>query len=424
MARPEHRSLADTLRVGQIDVEELRAALSSMFPRQAQFRPGEVEYRTEADETALHLRSRQGRLVDAVSGPALTLELERTVTATIEEALADQTPPIVLRWIMFAGRPVNGTHRHHEEFQIGPVPESAPRPRVLMAQHPFIVEFRVASSPIHEVQALRVSRRAREMELLLNLLLYHGVETADRERGHRWVWAEEMPPSETIYRSLGYFFPDFEYRGTEFRGTDSVPPLALIDDDLYFSRKWHADELALPASFGHLLDLYDALPAPDRRRLLRACYWLQTARLSWDTSKSLYLVSLVQAIEAMTSDVALPDDASADGPTKLFIEFMKTYGPGKPSNLTLNIIYEARSTLTHGSRLLQYDEPAAFGLNEDYARDSDAASNAATLCRGAIINWLASQDPEKIGPLLTTGRPRSKPLKPGTKSGITVITGE
>jgi hypothetical protein len=418
------RSMTEALRLGQVEDEELRAALSSVFPRQAQFRAGEVEYRTSADETALVLRTKAGCAVDAVTGPAITDDLEQRLRDAVEKGLAKGTQTLVFRWIMFSGRPVNGQHRHGDVIQIGPAPEAAPRPDTIMGQHPFIAEFRVASSPVLEVQDLRVSRRGREVELLLNLLLYHGVEMADRQRGNRWVWARETPPSDTIYRSLGYFIPEFEFRGNEFSTIDSTQALAFIDDESYFARKWQGDELALPASFGHLLNLYDTLPTPESQRLLRACYWLQTARLTWDISKSLYLVSLVQAIEAMASGVAQPDSASADGPTKLFMEFMKTHAPGKPSNSTLDIIYQTRSKLTHGSRLLQYDEPSAFGLNENYARDSDAASNAQTLCRGAIVNWLASQDPARATPLLTAGRPRSKPLKPGTKSGVIVIARE
>jgi hypothetical protein len=418
MAKPIGHAFSDELGIGRVDDEELRAVLSSVLPRQAQFRPGEVELRTDADETALFLRSKDSRLTEAVTGPAMTADLEQKLAATVHEGLlVEDISWVVHRWVMFAGRPMKGAYRHRDELQLGPVPDSAPLPGILTADHPFIVEFRVRSSPVHEVRLLRMRRRGREIELLLNLLMYRGVEWADRRTGKVWVRAE--PPSEVIYRSMGYFIPDFQVKADEFSDISSVATLPRVADEQYYGRKWPDYELALSGSFGDLLDIYAGLTPPDQQRFLRACHWLQTARLVWDTAKSLFLVALVQAIEAMTSDVARPDDLCGDGPTKLFTDFMKTYAPGRPSNQTLDAIYETRSQLTHGSLLLDYDLPTAFGLSEAYAQDSNVVRDAGILCRGALINWLAMQG-ARAKPLLAVGVTRSKPRKPGTKSGLVI----
>jgi len=140
----------------------------------------------------------------------------------------------------------------------------------------------------------------------------------------------------------------------------------------------------------------------------------------WDYSQSLYLTSLVNATECLAS--VGPDRHMPEGPTGLFIDFMKKYAPGAPSRNRLERVYDTRSEITHGERLLSLDLPArAWGLSQGSSRDREVGDDATILCRGALLNWLWSQGAHTEAPLVTSGLRVTKSLKPGTKSGVQVI---
>jgi hypothetical protein len=140
----------------------------------------------------------------------------------------------------------------------------------------------------------------------------------------------------------------------------------------------------------------------------------------WDYSQSLYLTSLVNAIECLAS--VGPERHIPKGPTGLFMNFMKKYAPGAPSLSRLERIYDTRSDVTHGERLLSLDLPTqAWGLSQGSSRDREVGDDATILCRGALLNWLWSQDAHIKTPLVTSGLRVTKSPKPGTKSGVQVM---
>jgi hypothetical protein len=85
---------------------------------------------------------------------------------------------------------------------------------------------------------------------------------------------------------------------------------------------------------------------------------------------------------AQSGEKRLVPDAS----TKMFLDFMQDYAPGRPSRSRLNKIYNARSLVTHGERLLGYDTPQAYGLHPTSTADRESGTEAVLLARGAIMN--------------------------------------
>jgi hypothetical protein len=104
----------------------------------------------------------------------------------------------------------------------------------------------------------------------------------------------------------------------------------------------------------------------------------------WTHSQSLHLVSLINGLEclAQSGKKRLVPDAS----TKMFLDFMQEYAPGRPSRSRINKIYEVHSLVTHGERLLGYDTPQAHGLHPTSTADRESGTEAVLLARGAIIN--------------------------------------
>jgi hypothetical protein len=441
----QRRSIGAGLHIGEIDDDELIIILESKLPRSAQFRPGEVEYRTMSDDSVLTLKYQDGKIVDAEAWRAMTTDLEREICTEVDAALS-QGDAAICRWTMFSGRPVEGTWRYRDDFQIVPAPLEAPRPGHLWgAEHPFLVDFVFKNSTDQRIQRLRYARKAADLLLVLNLLLNTRITAPTNRARKHWVWAPQGSAILTIWASEGYIIPNLVYIVDDFLDVDASL-LELIPADRYHSREGYTDTLAAPAELTELLDAFGALTADDRERFLRACYWHHTASTVWPYSQSLHLTSLVNSIECLSSvgptrhtpegprdmfsafmrRFAPRRHSSADsglGPTALFKSLMRKFAPGAPSGKMLDSIYKTRSNITHGERLLHLDAgPPPASLSQNAAIDREVGDSAVVLCRGALINWLWNQRPAASGELLLThGVPSAKSAKAGTKSGVTII---
>jgi hypothetical protein len=215
--------------------------------------------------------------------------------------------------------------------------------------------------------------------------------------------------------------PGFRYIVDDFPLAADVPPLEELAAETYYDlRAGYADSLTIPAELSRLLDTFSGLEGDDRERFLRACFWYHTASTVWDYSQSLHLTSLVNAIECLAT--VGPERSKPEGPSGLFLSFMREFAPGKPGRKVLDKIYDVRGEITHGERLLYLDQSSPLvPLDQISARDREVGDNASVLCQGALINWLWSHDRATTDPLLARGLPSTKPARPGTKSGVTVI---
>jgi hypothetical protein len=419
----KRRLMTEELHIGEVEDDELRMVLTSVLPRGAQFRPDEVEYRTMADEWALSLQYREGKIVQAVAGPMMTSELEEQIRTGIERILLTPSGNSVCRWTLFSSRPVEGHWRYGDQFQIIPAPPDAPRPIELIADHPFILDFQFHDSIDGRIRQHRYVRRASELTLVLNLLLRPGITSPSNRSRKHWIciWPPEASAPDFVWASEGYMIPNFRYIVDDFPIAADVPPLEEVAAETYYDfMEGYADTLTIPAELARLLDAFNGLEGAKRERFLRACFWYQTASTVWDYSQSLYLTSLVNAIECLAS--VGPERSMPEGPSALFLSFMKRFAPGKPGGNRLNKIYDTRGEITHGERLLYLDQSSSLpGLDEKSARDREIYEIAAVLCRGALINWLWSHDPAATAPLLTRGLPTPKRARPGTKSKVVVL---
>jgi hypothetical protein len=442
------RVLTKELRIGEFDDDELTTVLTSVLPRGAQFRPNEVEYRTTADEWVLSLHYRDGRIEKATAGTAMTAEHLQRVQAEIARVLGSPASAKVARWTMFSSRPVEASWRYQEQFQIVPAPPEAPRPEELWAQHPFIVDFVFRGSPDWSIERIRYGRRAADLMLVLNLLLTSQITApAVRSRKH-WVWAPHGSTPPVVWAGEGYMIPNFQYLVDHLPDIEGATLDMLPAATYYDRKKGRSNTLNLPAELPTLLDAFHALTDDDRDRFLRACYWHHTASAAWDISQSLHLTCLINSIESLSSvgpqrsapegpralfkafmqrfaPIRSAAGSDAPGPSALFRSVMRRFAPGPPSGRVIDKIYEARSNITHGERLLSLDQgPGSWALNQLSTGDREIGDAASILCHAALVNWLWSHTSGTDEQLITGGLPSEKPPKPGTKSGVTVIVPE
>ena len=134
----------------------------------------------------------------------------------------------------------------------------------------------------------------------------------------------------------------------------------------------------------------------------------------------------MNAVECLASVGADPKTPEGPGPAGLFVNFMKEHAPGAPGRNKLDAIYDTRSALTHGSRLLSLDLPSRGGwaLSQTSSLDRDVGDAASVLCRWAILNWLWAHDDANTSHLVTAGLREAPAARPGTKAGLLVIIPE
>lgn len=417
-------SVMQLLRIGGVDDDELVAVLTSVLPRGAQFSTNEVEYRTAEDEWVLSLRYSEGVVVDAVRGPAFTPAIEEQIRQALSDAL-DGTTRKIWRIPMFGLRRVEGWYRHNDDFLIHPAPEEAPRPNVEYAQHPWVLEFSYVESSNFQVRNLRTERRAYELALVLNLLLDGQIDRPTNRGRKHWVYTHKVDDEpwavDSQWLQEGYFIPGLVPQADGFSDVDTWSPLAEEPTESYYGRRGFGfKSLTVPTSMTDLSDAFNRLGSAQRGRFLRSCYWLHMASVVWTYSQSLNLVSLINSVEclAQSGEKRLVTDAS----TKMFLDFMQDYAPGRPSRSRLNKIYEVRSLVTHGERLLGYDSPEAPGLHPTSTADRESSLEATLLARGAIINWLIREAGGSSNALCADPNPKRPAAKPGTKSKVKVFT--
>jgi len=143
---------------------------------------------------------------------------------------------------------------------------------------------------------------------------------------------------------------------------------------------------------------------------------------NWCIGTAFYYHDLcfINQVEGGDEWLTIRHGIAPEGPSALFLSFMKKFAPGSPSGTGLNRIYDVRGEITHGERLLHLDQALPTGLDQTSARDTEIGDAAGLLCRGALVNWLWSHDPAATEPLLTKGLPSTKPARPGTKSKVIV----
>lgn len=416
-------SLKELLRIGKIDDGELVAILASIFPRSAQLSAKNIEYRTAADDWVLSLHYRDERVINATAGPAFTEAEVNRIKHALDESL-DSSVAKVWRTPMLISGQIEGWYRYSNQFQISPAPPEAYRPSMLYAKHPWVLEFSFQDSPNNQVRSLRIERRTYELALILNLFLGRGVDVPTHRARKHWVYvADNDGPPGTIkceYLSEGYFIPGLVVIVDGFSVSETSKMLQETPTDTHFCHRRTGTAVTVPSDLTYLCDLYGKLDNEDRKRFLRACHWLHVAGDVWPYSQSLNLTSLIIAVECLAQG-SRDRRSDVDASTKMFLDFMLTYAPGRPSRTRLNNIYITRSLVSHGDRILSLDSPGMPGLSPIDTSDRESGTEALLYARGALINWLGSREEASVRLLTSDPCPIRKPAKPGTKSSVTII---
>jgi hypothetical protein len=233
------QELFTRLHANEMDQSELESIMTSHFHGASAASSNEVVFPGTSDPTkvALMFRFKKGRLTAISGGPALKEEDITALQSVIESELAP-APLRVWTEVLFAIMPVTGVFRYQDVFQVLPVPSDAPRPRMLSADHPFLLQFKYKLSQTTFVGAARRQAHARKLQLLLSVLLEGGTQSLKQSGKFHWVIPPIDPEKPRLPRSMYcqemYMFESFDKLAVDsFCDITNIEPLPLIDPVAY-----------------------------------------------------------------------------------------------------------------------------------------------------------------------------------------------
>lgn len=319
---------------------------------------------------------RNRRIIAIEPGPAFDEKRWELAVKEIERTGA----PKVGRDFAFGSYRVTGSWRcAHSGIQILPPPPTAPRAPYEMGAHPFVLEFPMISSDNWQIANTRRRREHMQWTLLLNVLL-NGHTTANQPPQARHTWVIDAN-HQSQWLQEGYF-ADI---GTAIGDAPSIAARDSIEEiepkAYYAGAGIDGKPLRVPSDLDDSLCRYLRLR---ESRALRdsfhtAAFWMHMASEQWTISQSTSFASLAIAIEAL-GDRNLR-------PTVRFTTFIERYAPECDAPLR-KALYDHRSVILHGERLMPMDRGAYFGWAPPEKVDGDLHEAMWRLAQIAIRNWI------------------------------------
>jgi hypothetical protein len=246
--------------------------------------------------------------------------------------------------------------------------------------HPVLLEAAVCvpeAADCSNVTIARTERVVTEFQWLLALVLRCRVEGPPRSERRIWVMSDDDPPKPQ-YLTLGYWPWTLSMADVPKQG-----PAPLHEPLSYYAEAGPVCATGLPNNIDDLIDRFCSVTGDSRERFTRAIAWFATGIASWHACCSHCYLGLFNAVEALSH-------TPAQEPTRSFKDFLKTHAPFMSKSVADDIC-TARSLMVHQGHLFDADRhPWRWGWFSDIQHDQLLGAVAGV--RGALINWLLSQE--------------------------------
>jgi hypothetical protein len=244
----------------------------------------------------------KGKNIVAIEpGEAFNAASWKQVSDEITKSIVDG-PVKIGREYSFSSFRVLGSWRGNDSHvQILPAPDSAPRTKLEMADHPFILEFPIKESDSWPVTNYRRQLMHRRLTLLLNVLLVGRTSLQTRRSDHFWAcWFHDDGTAEYKWAQQFYFAPLGQVV-IDALSPASSESLKQVEPEEYYAKVGHDGKgLRVPTDLDQSISLYFNLSQSNRAKFDRATFWMDMASRQWNISVSASFAALVSAIESLT----------------------------------------------------------------------------------------------------------------------------
>src|SRR5260370_18218933 len=135
----------------------------------------------------------------------------------------------IAQFIGFCDEPITGYFKYKDLFQILPLPEDAPKPKIAVADHPFILEVAYESCSQPMVDTLRRRKQAVIYTRLLNLFANQHISLGARYGQFAWTQRTDNTSNWTVeWAPLGYFYNALKGIADEFSSVEAFHPIERI----------------------------------------------------------------------------------------------------------------------------------------------------------------------------------------------------
>jgi|tagenome__1003787_1003787.scaffolds.fasta_scaffold20986668_4 hypothetical protein len=393
----------------KLDSHELRLLLLQRIGGPGQYEdqqanPNKFCFPLAGDSCQVAVTYRDDKIVGVEPGKAFDAAVWQEIANEIEKAIL-VGPAKLGREYSFSSFRVEGSWRGSGSgLQILPPPSGVPTAPFELAAHPFILEFPILAAPddLWSITNHRRMREHRRLTLLLNVLLRARISFQSTRSKSCWVY---VPPADGTGENgeskwlQQWFSAPLGAAVAESPSSATAEGIAEIDAEAYYTNiGFTGNPLCVPTDLDESLGQYRKLSDESRSEFDRAAFWFDLASRQWTMSVSASFASLVTAIESLTGrgtqhrvfceqcqSVWLHE---VPGATKRFWSFVETYAPGAALLKARKRMYDLRSGISHGSKLMQMDEDLGFGWGPPDHDEQQLQTELWSITRLALRNWL------------------------------------
>jgi len=242
-------------------------------------------------------------------------------------------------------------------------------------------------------------REHHSLTRLLNVLLAGNTSSHLRRINHFWAY---IPRDDGGYESKWVqqsFFVNFGECVIDKLSPPAAKQLEEVEPEEYYRRVGHDGRgLRVPTDLDESICLYLQLSPANRAKFDRATFWMDMASRQWEMSVSSSFASLVSAIESLTgrgtTHTVYCQGCNGDahhevpGATERFRTFFENYAPGATLRIRRSQMYSLRSSILHGSELMQLDRDVTFGWNLLRWNERELHRDLWSVTHIALRNWL------------------------------------
>lgn len=401
----------DYFHTSEVEPQELMRVLLGHFNHAQNIRELVYQFQKENTQHSLELTCDElgniKRIIPSSGFPSDELD---EIEKKIQDTLLTKHGTKIGQFIGFSGEKITGYFKYNDLFQILPMPDEAPKPEVLIADHPFILEVPYESCPDITIDQARKRKKAVIYTRLLNLLANQFISLGSRYTQFAWTFdTTDISNLTSDWKQLGYVYSGLKGTGDTFSPVDILQPIERVSFQTYYSSPLGTSGGPLKLPDNLELSIYRALALdePTWRKFFMACSWYAQYRHTWEESHSSAFIALVTALECLAQEKeACPicnqplleneeDICQSCGQpryrvTKHFQNFLRKYFPFIDQfPKEKKTLYQVRSQLAHGMDLLRADlEPWNLMFTPKVMEQDQLQRNLYYIVGIAIYNWL------------------------------------
>jgi hypothetical protein len=333
------------------------------------------------------------------AGPRLTRERFGQLADILRAEFATTRPWAISRLIVYSSRPILGFWKYRNVFQL--CPRTDHQTSLNTSVHRCSLEIGHDGSSNHFLNGRRTAERFHELYPVISFVLDDQLWSSESGglRSYKWVmiphqWGPNLPKVAPL--PLEYGGAD-QYNFPAFSSDPSWHRLPRTDGRKLPGR-WFDEphELSAPEDADLYLDQFFRLNQADRRKFIRACYWMDLSYKMREFSRSASFLAVAQAVESVAGDDSVWSKKQArrgPGATKRFRDFLR-----QKVNLRgiadaevdgfYDSVYARRSVIAHGKGLNAGDIFRGDADSEESFKDMWLQRNLNDIARTAIFSWL------------------------------------